>query len=221
MDGAVGLSKHDDQRSGGLVCGVLGEITTKLWADQIGYTPDGINIMWGVRQLVDQPINAQWTDAKAPTPQTRDTILQDAFVAAYNDTVSKLGGDYKSWQWGTLHTATFVSAPLGASEIAPLENLVNAGPVAVSGGTGIVNATSWSTSDPYLTTEIPSMRMIVDFSNFDNSRWIQSTGQSGHPASPHYRDMIDRWRNIQYDVMGWDRAAIQNTAAATLTLVPR
>jgi penicillin amidase len=39
----------------------------------------------------------------------------------------------------------------------------------------------------------PSMRLIVDFGDFNAATLTLLTGQSGHPASPHYRDHFPRW----------------------------
>lgn len=193
-----------------------------LWADQVGYTPGGSNIAWGVRLLLDQPDSTVWDDVKTPDKkETRDDILRAALVAAYKEMTSKYGANYKAWQWGRLHTATFVSNPLGASGISIIEDFVNGGPVPTNGSSLSVNATGWSITDPFGVTSLPSMRMIIDFSDFNKSQWITTTGESGHPTSPHYRDMIDRWRNIQYDTMLWDAASIQTSAASKLTLQPK
>ncbi|MEJ0064985.1 MAG: penicillin acylase family protein [Caulobacteraceae bacterium] len=35
-----------------------------------------------------------------------------------------------------------------------------------------------------------SFRMVVDVGDWDNSRIINSPGQSGDPASPHYDDLF-------------------------------
>jgi penicillin amidase len=70
-------------------------------------------------------------------------------------------------------------------------------------------------------TSIPSERVIVDLANFDASVWINTTGQSGHPVSPNYRDQIEKWRNIQYDPMPYTRAAVEKRAVNTLKLEPK
>jgi len=49
---------------------------------------------------------------------------------------------------------------------------------------------------------------------------VHTTGQSGHAYNPHYIDMADLWRNIQYYPMWWDQASVQKDAEATLKLVP-
>ncbi len=197
------------------------QLTKQLWGDQIGYTPDGSNVAWGTRLLLDQPDNVWWDDVTTPDKkETRDDILRRAFVAAYQDVKGKLGADYKTWKWGSLHTATFVSNPLGASGIDLIESFVNNGPVAVGGGSYTINRSGWSTDQPYDTQSISSMRMIIDLGNFNQSQWIVPTGESGHPTSEHYRDMTDKWRFIQYDPMLWDQETIKQAAAQTLVLQP-
>lgn len=198
------------------------QLSAKLWKDQVGFTPSGSNIAWGTRLLLDQPDNIWWDDmTTSGKKEMRDDILRSAFVDAYKGLVTQLGSDTKAWKWGTLHTAKFVSAPLGQSGIGLIENFVNNGPVAVSGSTVAVNATSWDSETPYGTNSIPSMRMIIDLSDLNNSQWIQSTGQSGHPTSAHYHDMTDLWRTIQYDPMRWDAATIQKAAVSKLVLQPQ
>jgi penicillin amidase len=48
------------------------------------------------------------------------------------------------------------------------------------------------------------MRMVLDASNWDRSRWIQLTGESGHPFSAHYADQFDVWRAGLTLPMRWD-----------------
>ena len=35
------------------------------------------------------------------------------------------------------------------------------------------------------------MRMVVDLTDLDASRWVQLTGQSGHVFDPHYTDQVE------------------------------
>jgi len=68
--------------------------------------------------------------------------------------------------------------------------------------------------------ELPSMRMIVDLSDLNGAAAINTTGQSGHTASPHYSDMIELWRTNQYYPMLWSEQAIAGGAEAHLRLMP-
>ncbi len=108
----------------------------------------------------------------------------------------------------------------GTSGIGPIEWLFNHGPVGVSGGSNIVNATGWDPSQGYQVDAVPSMRMIVDLSNLDASRWIQLTGESGHAFSAHYADQFDLWRTGQTLPMRWDEKSIRKSTVDTLTLRP-
>jgi penicillin amidase len=62
--------------------------------------------------------------------------------------------------------------------------------------------------------------MIVDLSDFSNSVAIHTTGQSGHPYSKHYDDMIELWRNIKYYPMLWTREEVEAAAVDKLILEP-
>jgi penicillin G amidase len=51
--------------------------------------------------------------------------------------------------------------------------------------------------EPYLNEFAASLRAVYDLSeaNADAGSIIFSTGQSGNPFSPHYRDLAQRWGN--------------------------
>jgi penicillin amidase len=131
-----------------------------------------------------------------------------------------LGDDPADWQWGDLHEATFRNATFGESGFAPLEWLFNRGPYAVDGGSAIINATSWSADDGYEVVAVPSMRMIIDLSNFERSRSVHPTGQSGHIYHDHYIDMAEAWVANDLHPMHWDRDAIEADSEGTLVLKP-
>ena len=42
------------------------------------------------------------------------------------------------------------------------------------------------------------MRIVVDFAREEPMLGLNSTGQSGNPASPHYKDGIDAWLEGRY-----------------------
>jgi penicillin amidase len=187
--------------------------------------PNGNDRWWEVmRTLLADPNSPWWDDRGTPAVETRDDIL----VAAMNDAVAelndRLGHDPASWHWGDLHKLGLINQTFGKSGIAPVEWLFNRGPEGVSGGSSIVNATGWEAggdeADPYTVTAVPSMRMIVDLSNLDASRWVQLTGNSGHAFSANYDDQFDLWRTGQNLPMRWDRASVQAGAHHTLTLTP-
>ena len=177
--------------------------------------------MQALIELAEQPNHEWWDNVTTDAVESRDDILARSFREGYEAAAASLGTDRNTWTWGKLHTATFVSNPLGASGIDLIENMVNRGPVETSGGGEIVNATGWAAERGSFTVgSLPSMRMIIDVGNFDNSRTIHTTGQSGHPFSPHYSDMIDLWRNIENKPMWFSRDAVEQAAAERLILNP-
>lgn len=174
-------------------------------------------------RLMSDPQNAWWDDVDtADVVETRDEIVIKSFGEAIEAISARLGEDPTAWKWGDLHTTTFVSNPLGLSGIAPIEKQVNRGPVPTSGSGVAVNATGWGAypDADFATYAGPSERVIYDFSNWDNSQSIHTTGQSGHPNSPNYDDMIDPWRMIEYRTMVFTREAVEGAAVSTLVLVP-
>jgi penicillin amidase len=84
----------------------------------------------------------------------------------------------------------------------------------------MVNSTGWKLTNGYSVDWLPSMRMIVDLGNLNNSLTVHTTGESGHAYNPHYIDMADMWRNIQYYPMLWDEQAVTAAAKAHLVLQP-
>ena len=59
-----------------------------------------------------------------------------------------------------------------------------------------VSAYGWGQAfDTWL---IPAMRLIVDFGQSEPMIGVNSSGQSGNPASPHYADGIDAWLKGRY-----------------------
>ncbi len=184
--------------------------------------PGGGGRWWEVvLKLTQKPDSVWWDDKTTPeTQENMEQIFQAAFADAVAELESKSGKNPQSWKWGDLHTAFFRNASLGESGVEPIEALFNRGPFRTSGGSSIVNATGWDAIFPYEVSSVPSMRMIVDLSNLSRSLTIHTTGQSGHAYHPHYIDMVDYWRNIQYRSMLWERGQVEEAAESHLELIP-
>ncbi|MCX6035514.1 MAG: penicillin acylase family protein [Chloroflexi bacterium] len=186
------------------------------------YWPEG-GSRWNevMRNLVRQPDNIFWDDK---TTTDRVERSEDIFVRAFTEAVAELeqlqGKDSAKWNWGDLHTATFVNQTLGKSGIGPIEALFNRGPFRTNGGEAIVNATGWNSKLGFSVDWLPSMRMIVDLGDLRSSITVHTTGESGHAYNPHYIDMTDLWRNIQYYPMLWNEQAIIANTEAHLQLLP-
>jgi penicillin G amidase len=210
---------HMDSPQAALFGQFWAQLQKSLYQDQL----EGGSDLLATVLLLEEPENAWWDDtATADVVETRDDILKRAFESGYQATVAALGADRAQWKWGDLHTTTFVNNPLGLSGIDLVEDIFNRGPVATSGSFSTVNAASWDASEGDFTVGSgASFRMIVDLGDLDNSVNMHTTGQSSHPYSPYYDNMIDSWRRVQYKPMLFTEARISETAANTLMLRPR
>lgn len=186
------------------------------------YWPGGGSRWFEVmRNLVEQSDSLWWDDRSTTEKvENRDDIFLLAFSAALEEMDSDWGEDTTEWAWGDLHTVSFRNPTLGESGIAPIETLFNRGPYRTSGGESIVNATGWDATKSYEVDWVPSQRMIVDLSDLGGSLSIHTTGQSGHAYHPHYVDMVELWRNIQYHPMLWERSEVEEDSEGHLRLVP-
>jgi penicillin amidase len=197
------------------------------------YWPSGGDTTWVMlRQLLNDPANAWWDNRATGTVEQRDDILRQAWAEGYAALQARLGQDANRWTWGGLHTATFENETVGRSGISLIDGLFNRGPYPTGGGASTVNntashlalddasETNAAPGDAFAVRSLPSMRMIVDLGNLNNSLSVHTTGQSGHAYHPHYIDFADPWRSIEYHPMLWDRATIEAQAEAVLRLTP-
>lgn len=183
------------------------------------YKPSGSDTWMEImRQMVAEPESAWWDDHSTAQTETRDDIFRKALAAAVNELDGSLGNDPGNWKWGDLHTLTFQNQVM--TNFPLVQKLFDRGPFRTSGGSDIVNATGWNSSQSYEVQSLPSMRMIVDLGALNNSLSMHTTGQSGHAYHPHYIDMADPWRTIQYHPMLWDQDQVQSAAEGHLILSP-
>jgi len=174
-----------------------------------------------VTGLLKRP-NDHWWDVTDTSDQVenRDDVLRQAITDGAAALSEEQGSDPAGWSWGRLHTLALNSPTFGESGIAPLEKLFNRGPVETAGGEAEVNATSWTAYEGFTVDQMPSMRMVVDLRNLDESRWVNLTGQSGHVFDPHYWDQTHLWVTGQTLPWPFSREAVDAAKEQTLTLLP-
>ena len=189
----------------------------------------GSRWMVAVTGLLRDPTNDWWDDRNTRgVVEGAPEILRKAMVEARLDLTEQLGKDPATWRWGRLHSLTFEHQVLGGDTVpAYVRQVFNRGPIPLPGGSSIVNANGWDASygDPetaqaYRVDWGPSMRMVIDLGSLDASRWVNQTGQSGHPYNDHYTDQMDAWE--LGGTFPWPHSveAVKAAAAAQQTLVP-
>lgn len=184
-------------------------------------TANGGDQFWQViKNIWDSPDDFWWDDKTTPETEDRDAMLATAMIEAQSELQELQGDSPADWNWGGIHTLTLTNQTLGTSGIGPIESLFNRGPIEVAGGDSIVNANGWTPSEGYGVTWVPSMRQVIDLSDFDNSTWVNLTGNSGHAFNSNYSDQVDAWREGQQFPWAFTAAAVNESTTSTLTLVP-
>jgi penicillin amidase len=161
----------------------------------------------------------EWFRDETRQPTSRGAILAGAIMDAMACLRQRIGPEPGAWTWGRLHQAHFVH-PLGRSRW--LGSLFNLGPYPLGGDVSTVAQASmlqnWP-ADPRLCF-IPSWRQVFDLADWDASRGVLTTGQSGHPLSPHYADQVKLWLAGETHPMPWTRARVVAETLAELWLHP-
>jgi penicillin amidase len=119
-----------------------------------------------------------------------DDLALDALRAALDDLEDRFGPDPEGWRWGRVHEMEFPHALGGANPL--LRHLLNRR-LPTGGAQETVSQIAYDPNHPYQAVWAPSWRIVADPTDPDGARWQMFTGQSGHPASPHYDDLQEDW----------------------------
>ncbi len=119
--------------------------------------------------------------------------------------------NHAAWRWGDTIPLTFRHPLSGGLPF--LGRWLDVGPFPQAGTGTTVKQTS-----PRLG---PSMRMVVDFSDLDQSMQNITLGESGQFTSPYYRDQFSAWYEGKSFPMLFSDAAVEKGAVHKLGLEPR
>ena len=180
--------------------------------------------------LLGQLDSPFWDDQRTPQAEDKPAILARSLATAQAYARQAMGSNPASWQWGKLHQYNFATettqmAPyMSASErtgINAIRDYLDRGPYAAGGDHSTLNVSAYHWGKDFDTWLIPAMRIVVDFSREEPLIGLNSTGQSGNPASPHYADGIDAWLKGQYMSFPFQSKNLERAYGNTrLTLTP-
>ncbi|WP_339487550.1 penicillin acylase family protein [Pseudomonas sp. EL_65y_Pfl2_R95] len=148
-----------------------------------------------------------WDDINTPQKETKAMILARSLSAAATFTQNQLGSDPSAWQWGKLHSYTWLSdssksAPMLSTSqrasVGTISSYLDRGPYPAGGDHSTLNTSAYNWGQDFDTWLIPAMRIAVDFGLDEPFYGVNSSGQSGNPASDHYADGIDAWLKGHY-----------------------
>jgi penicillin amidase len=148
----------------------------------------------------------------------RDDTLLRSLGSAWVEMERLQGADAKSWQWGKLHHNQLDHA-LSATVDDAQRARINVARMPKSGGPYTPSQSTYRGSD-FRHTNGPSFRVVVDVGAWDNARAVNHPGQSGDPASVHYKDLAPMWFAGEYFPLLYSRRAIEKAAETRILLVP-
>ena len=162
-----------------------------------------------------------WCDnVNTSEPEDCQDQLRFALKQALDKLKAKYGEDMRAWEWGNVHRARFTNKVLSSvpllNRFVDLEIPSDGGNYTVSRGATHVN----NAKGPFDNVHGAGYRAVYDLEDLRRSRFIIATGQSGNPASGHYRDLMEDWRDGLYRRMGQTRAAVRYAGGTGLLLTP-
>ena len=101
-----------------------------------------------------------------------------------------------------------------------LESLFVAGDLPWGGDEQTISQGMFEPGAGYDTVVVSSWRQIIDLADPDASVGTNTIGQSGNPASPHFKDQVDDWANVRFHPLPLSRDRVAEFAESTITLQP-
>ncbi len=193
----------------------------QLWTtNHLGKTVTNVATPEKARVLVGSgSLDAVITYLETPEAAAgRDTLLLESLGATVAELKHRLGADSSTWTWGRLHHARFepAAAILADKELA---EQMSTGPLQIPGSAQSPRAATFRPLD-FTQTQGASVRLVMDVGAWDNSRAVNTPGQSGDPFSTHYRDLFPLWATGAYIPLDYSRAAVDRDAELVVTLEP-
>ncbi|TRZ68139.1 MAG: penicillin acylase family protein [Rhodocyclaceae bacterium] len=202
----------------------LRELTRLVYSDELG---ELFAANWTERPIFmlnvlrDQDGQGRWcNDIRTPPRETCAEMIARALDLALADLSRRYGADLGQWRWGEAHVAVSDHRPFSKRAwLAPLFELRQP----VSGDTWTINVGRGAPGreeQPFAARHAASLRALYDLSGLDRSLYMFSSGQSGNPFSPFYRNLNAAWARVEYIPMSMRRADIENQQLGTLRLLP-
>lgn len=119
----------------------------------------------------------------------------------------RMGADPSKWVWGNEWRSNF-SHPLAVVPL--IGGQFRAPQVALNGSGQTPNVGSYV-----------SMRLIASPGDWDATRHVIPLGESGDPASAHFKDQFDLWRTGTPAVFPFSKAAVEKATLKTLIIEPK
>lgn len=167
--------------------------------------------------LLQKQTSKWWDDISTPeTVEQRPEIFATAWQRTWAD-LNKNPKPAEDWKWKQVH---FIKHPHPLGSVDLLSTFFNVGPFPAPGGNETVNNASFTFTESgnYVSEYGPSMRILIDFADLENSLSVLPTGNSGNVMSPHYKDQAALFLNGQYRKQMMNRNEIIEQSSHLLLL---
>ena len=171
-------------------------------AQKINWANDG---NWENKILTSQP--KEWLPKEFATYAE---FFKACEVDARESLIKTAGIDRVKWTWGEANKIKFPH-PLAVVPLIGLQYDVRTLPYKGSGGTA---------ASPNVGANV-SMRFIASPNDWDLTRHVIPTGESGDPKSPHWADQLDNWYNGSTPIFPFSKSAVEKAAKEVLLMSPR
>jgi penicillin amidase len=219
--------RYDQDQAGAAIFQIwIWRLSHEMIGDDLGddllqvYEIYGWVHMPALTRAISQPDNALFDDRATAKVETRDDLLRSSLAEAITWLRERYGDDPRAWTWGRLHTVTLVHQPLGQLGVAPLDAIFNSDTIPSRGGPFVINNSWLSTDGAFKMTGGTAQRMIIDLGDLQQSRAINSSGQSELVGQPHRQDMLRAWEAVQYHPLVSAREQAERLAQTRLVLTP-
>ena len=172
-------------------------IEKALFGDELDGRHDGIRRPGPTRAYDMIIADSPWCDdiRTLDVAEACADLPGKAFEAAVMVLRQTYGDDASTWHWGDAHAARFRHQLLGRL---PFGDMLFDRAIAADGGDRTLNRggsyRGGATDGVFDDVHGPGLRTLHDFAGTP-SRYIIVPGQSGNPLSPHYDDLLRRWRD--------------------------
>jgi penicillin amidase len=134
-------------------------------------------------------------------------LLKAAETEAQSSLANRLNTDSAKWNLGEANKIRFPH-PLAIAPLIGSQFAIDALPQ--NGGRDVPNVGAGV-----------SMRLIATPGNWDLTRQVITTGESGNPASPHWKNQLDAWYKGNTPIFPFTESAVKAAAKEKLILSPQ
>ena len=216
------FAKHRDRPEPLIFMAWMVDLSRRLTADKLGPLANDLRAFRDDVVLHILTKHRDWCDdAKTAGKEDCAARLSESLEAVLADLSARYGDDMKAWRWGVAHRAEMRHRLFS---FLPVLRGIGTLTAPADGGPHTVNKADMNVRDaraPLAARHGPGIRAIYTFDDLGASRFVLSTGPSGHPFSPFYGSMLKDWSANRHIVFARSAEEAAKGGAGTTELVPK